>query len=299
MTAGRSCLGVCYTENQLFYSVKSPGQGSHLSHIGSIDFNFDIEQTIFDPASGGFPALKNSLKNLQEEFDCSSIKILAPAARECWTIVPKAVYEDATEREAHIQLLMKGSDRSEIQAIWHPVNKNDCRLLLLRDNGAMKGLNILLKPFINTEHVADFELGVDWQLHTQNNGAFLMIHCHQNYLTVSSFVLGKLRGCTYIEYDHITDLPYLWNLYAENLSWMTGIHDSTYLFGPFCSNIEEMLKPYWRDHGEVLTLNSLNEMNVTAPEKTYGFRLESAFPAILMSLNQGAETSQMHENYHG
>jgi hypothetical protein len=294
-----SCLGVCYSENQLFYSVNKPGQAGHLSHIGCIDFNFDVEEAIIRANSESFPALKSSLSDLQKEFSCTSVKVLAPATEECWTIVPRAVYEDASEREAHIQLLMRGSDRSEIQAIWHPVSKNDCRLLLLRDNSCMQGFNNLLKSFVNTEYVADFELGVDWQLHIRSSSAFLMIHCRKTYLSVSSFVLGKLRGCTFIEYEHITDLPYLWNLYAENLSWLRGLHDNTYLYGQYSSNIEEILRPYWNDHGEISTLNSLSEMNVTAPEKTYGFRLESAFPAIIMSLNKDAESTMIHENYNG
>ncbi|MCC5907406.1 MAG: hypothetical protein JJU13_14435 [Balneolaceae bacterium] len=297
MATGGSCLGVCYSENQLFYSVNSPGQGGQLSHIGCIDFNFEIEQTIIKTESAGFPALKKSLENLQQAFNCSFAKILTPSNEECWAIVPKAVYEDASEREAHIQLLMKGSDRSEIQAIWYPVSKNDRRLLLLRDNKSMKGFNSLLRSFSQTEHIADFELGVDWQLHTKNNGAFLMVHCRRNYLSVSSFVLGKLRGCTYIEYDHITDLPYLWSLYAENLSWLTGLHDYTYLFGPLCSHVEEILNPFWSDYGEISSLSTLEKMGVTAPEKTYGFALESAFPAIIMSLNTDIETPMMHENY--
>ncbi len=297
MTTGGSCLGVCYTENQLFYSVSSPGQDGHLSHIGSIDFNFDIKQTIIQPESAGFPALKNSLEKLRQDFNCPFVKILTPSREECWTIVPKAVYEDASEREAHIQLLMKGSDRSEIQAIWHPVSKNDRRLLLLRDNKSMRGFNSLLRSFTQTEYIADFELGVDWQLHTRNNGAFLMVHCRKNLLSVSSFLLGKLRGCTYIEFDHVSDLPYLWSLYAENLSWLTGLHDNTYLFGPLCSGVEEILNPFWSDYGEISTLNTLEKMDVTASEKTYGFRLESAFPAILMSLNTDVETTMTYENY--
>jgi hypothetical protein len=38
-------------------------------------------------------------------------------------------------------------------------------------------------------------------------------------------------------------------------------------------------------------------MKVEAPEKTYGFRLESAFPAILMSLNKEMANSPFDENY--
>ncbi len=299
MNVGGSCLGVCYTDSHLFYSINTPGQEAHLTRIGSIDFNFDIEEAIITGNPSGFPALQSSIEELKREFDCTSVKILSPATEECWTIVPRAVYEDASEREAHIQLLMHGVERREVQAIWHTVSNSDYRLLLLRDNSSLRGFSYLLKSFGSVEIVADFELGLDWQAHSDRSNSFLMIHCQKNYISVTSFILGKLRGCTYIEYEDFADLPYLWNLYAGNLSWLKGIHDKTFVFGYYCSQITDLLRSYWYDHGEIITMNSLQKMNVMADEKTYGFRLESAFPAILMSLNKDLANSEVHENYNG
>lgn len=299
MEHGCPCLGVCYTDNHLFYSVNTPGQDAHLTRIGSIDFSFDIEETIITGNSSGFPALKNSIDELKQEFDCKTAKILAPATEECWTIVPRAVYEDASEREAHIHLLMLGSKRQNIQAVWHPVSNSDYRLLLLRDTQSLRGFNYLLESFGTVDIVTDFEIAMDWQLHTESNESFLMINCQKNYISVTSFILGKLRGCTHFEYDNFTDLPYLWNLYEGNLSWMDGIHDKTYVYGYFSSQVTDILQSYWYHHGKSLIMNTLQEMNVDASEKTYGFRLESAFPAILMSLNRDLETTELHENYNG
>lgn len=299
MDAGGSCLGVCYTNNHLFYSVNIPGQTAHLARIGSFDFSFDVEETIITGNSAGFPALQNSIQELKREFNCTTAKILAPATEECWTIVPRAVYEDASEREAHFQLLMHGSHRSEVQAVWHTVSNADYRLLLLRDNSSFKGFNYLLNSFGSTDIVTDFEIAMDWQLHKNTSDSFLMIHCQKNYISVTSFILGKLRGCTYIEYDNIADLPYLWSLYEGNLPWLSGIHDKTYVYGYFSSQVRDILHSYWYHHGELITMNSLSEMNVIADEKTYGFRLESAFPAILMSLNKDFENSEIHENHNG
>lgn len=45
------------------------------------------------------------------------------------------------------------------------------------------------------------------------------------------------------------------------------------------------MQSFWYDHGTIHYLDSLSAMKVDAREKTYGFRLESAFPAIIMSLN--------------
>ena len=299
MAHGGSCLGVCYTDNHLFYSVSTPGQDARLDRIGSIDFSFDIEETIITGNSSGFPAIKNSLEELKEDFHCNTAKILAPATEECWTIVPRSVYEDASEREAHIQLLMQGSERQNIQTIWHSVSNSDYRLLLLRDTQTLQGFTYLLESFGSIDIVTDFEIAMDWQLHTNSNESFLMIHCQKNYISVTSFILGKLRGCTNIEYDNFTDLPYLWNLYEGNLSWMNGIHDKTYVYRYFSSQVTDILQSYWYHHGEIMTMNTLREMGVDADEKTYGFRLESAFPAILMSLNSDLETSELHENYNG
>lgn len=299
MVDGGSCLGVCYTDNHLFYSVNTPGQDARLARIGSIDFSFDVEETIITGNSSGFPALRNSLEELKEEFNCGTARILAPAAEECWTIVPRSVYEDASEREAHIQLLMHGSERREIQAIWHSVSNADYRLLLLRDNSSLHGFSYLLNSFGTVDIVTDFEIATDWQMHKNTSDSFLMVHCQKNYISVTSFILGKLRGCTYIEYDDMADLPYLWSLYEEKLSWLSGIHDKTYVYGFYSSRITEILQSYWYHHGEIVTMNSLREMNVEADEKTYGFRLESAFPAILMSLNKDLEKTEIHENYNG
>lgn len=281
----QSCLGVCYTGNHLFYSVNNPEQDGQLARIGSIDFNFDIGQAILTGSASGFPALKSAIEEIRNEYRCSTVKVLAPATEECWSVVPKSVHDDASEREAHIQLLMRGSDRSQIQATWYSVSNTDSRLLLLRDSQSMAGFDELFRSFNISEYLSDFEIGMEWQHHTRNRGSFLIVNCQENVLTISSFILGKLRGCTFLEFDVITDLPYLWNLYADKLSWMSGMHDETFIFGHFSKNVADILQGYWYDHGTIHFLDSLQKMRVNAKEKTYGFRLESAFPAIISSLN--------------
>lgn len=280
-----SCLGVSYADHHLFYSVNSPGSREHLQHIGSIDFSFDVQSAIIRGDNAGFPALKTSLEKLKEEYNCSSVKILSPPAEECWTTVPRSVYEDSAEREAHIGLLMHGLDRSDIEATWHPLSNTDFRLLLLRKKSSMMGFSNLLGSFSDTEFVSHFEIGGDWQNHSRVNGSFMIVFCGQDCITASSYILGKLRGCTYIRYDNPSDLPYLWSLYAEKLTWMNGLHDQIYICDHFSHSVSEILTPYWDDSGDVTVMNSLSRMNVSADEKTYGFPLESAFPAIMMSLN--------------
>lgn len=280
-----SCLGVCYTGNQLFYSVNQPGKSGFLARIGSVEFNFNIRDVIVTGSSIGIPALKSTLMEIKNEYHCSDVRILAPAMQECWTVVPRSVYEDTTERETHIQLLMKGVDRSRIQITWHSLSNTDSRLLLLRNSESMQGFSELLPSFRTSEYLSEFELGSEWQLHTGEKGTFLMVNASRDYISVSSFILGKLRGCTFFEYDQISDLPYLWNLYAGTLPWMLGMHDEIIVYGHYAREATEQLQAYWFDHGRLRYPSTLAAMNVNALEKTYGFPLESAFPAILMSLN--------------
>lgn len=287
-----SCLGVCFADNHLYFSVNHPGKENHLSHIGSIDFNFDVQTAIITGDKTGFPAIKKSLETLKETHTCNAVKILSPAVEECWTIVPRSVYEDSSEREAHISLLMHGVDRSEIETIWHTTSNVDYRLLLLRNNNSMQGFNQLLGEFSHSEYVSEFEIGADWQNHSHANGSFLMIHCTKNYISASSFILGKLRGCTFIRYENTSDLPYLWTLYADKLPWMQGIHEEIHVFGLHSRAVADILTPYWDDSGEIKLMSTLQSMGVDAAEKTYGFPLESAFPAIMMSLNLDAEIEQ-------
>ncbi|WP_069131868.1 hypothetical protein [Rhodohalobacter halophilus] len=292
MAGDGSCLGVSYADNHLFYSVNDPETENHLKHIGSIDFNFDVQQAIITGDKKGFPALQTSLENLKETYGCSTVKILSPAVEECWTIVPRSVYEDSAEREAHISLLMHGIDRSRIETTWIPVSNVDYKLLLLRNREAMQGFNHLLGSFQDSEYVAEFEIGADWQNHSRENGSFMKVYCQKNYISAASFILGKLRGCTFLRYDTADDLPYLWNLYADKLSWMNGLHDSVYVYGEYATPVSDALNTFWGDAGKIQSMNSLKIMGVDADEKTYGFRLESAYPAIIMSLNKDAEIEE-------
>ncbi len=285
MVSDGSCLGVCYAGNQLFYSVNNPEQEGHLAHIGSVEYNFDIESSIITGSEPGFPTIQSTLREIKQEINCSTVKILSPALHECWSVVPRSVYDDASEREAHVQLFMNGYDRSEIQITWFSLSNDDSRLLLIRKDSSMQGFKHLVGGFASSEFVSEFEIGLEWKNHQGDNDSYMMIGCHQNYISLSSFILGKLRGGTYIQFDTVNDLPYLWNLYASSISWMTGIHDDICLFGENCEKVAGILKPFLEDSDALKVMDSLHSMDVNAREKTYGFDLERAFPAILMSLN--------------
>lgn len=293
------CLGICYADNQLFYSVNDPENPGSLHHIGCFDFNFDVRNAVVTGEGDAFSGIKSSLEKLKSKFKCTSVRILSPAIEECWSILPRSVYEEPAERESHIHILMHGVDSSNRISTWYSLHNADYKLLLSRNSETLIGFQKLLGAFSSSEYVSEFEIGNAWQDFTRVNGSFLTIHCQKNYISVSSHILGKLRGATVIRFDNRTDLPYLWALYSSKLTWMKGIHEQTYIFGQYSQQINEVLAPFWDDAGDVSVMNTLGAMNVEAKEQTYGFRLEGAFPAVMMSLNIDSEKIDTHANHNG
>jgi len=294
------CLGICYSESQIYYSVNDQNNPSSAKHIGAFDFNFNVKNAIVHGHDDAFSGIKRSIADLKDKFSCSSVRILSPADEECWTILPRYVYENPDEREAHIRILAQSVARENLQITWYNLSNADHRLLLIRNSGAMRGFEKLLGNVSHTEYISEFEVGSDWQTHTNINGSFLTIHCNRNYISVSSFILGKLRGATVITFENASDLPYYWKLFAGTNSWMSGIHEQIYFYGVHASEIRKILAPYWDHSGEHVTMNSLERMQISAPEKTYGFPLERAFPAILLSMNFDHQPEkELHENHNG
>lgn len=299
MAEGGVCLGICYADNQLFYAVNNPEENGSLRHIGCFDFNFDVKNAIVSGDGNSFSGIQSSLNKLKETYSCETVRILSPAVEECWSIFPRAVYESPDEREAHLSLLMSGVDRSNLQSTWYEISNNEYKLLTVRNSDTMQGFQSLLGSFRSAEYVSEFELGSEWQSHTNVNGSFLMVHCQRDYLSVASFILGKLRGGTVIRFENRTDLPYLWSLYSSKHQWMSGIHEQVYVFGQFARETSEILTPFWDDTGEVLLMNTLEQIRAAAPEETYGFRLESAFPAVMLSLNTAESNKQADADHNG
>lgn len=300
MTNGGICLGICYSDSQLYYSAGSSKHPASVQHIGSFDFNFNVKEAISSGRDDAFSGIQNSINNLKEKFDCSSVRILSPADEECWTILPRSVYENPQEREAHIRILSHSSPREDLQITWFKLSNMDHRLLLIRKNSAMEGFNRLLGGVQHTEFLSEFEIGGEWQHHTQINGSFLTVCCSRHHITVSSFLLGKLRGAVILRFDDKNDLPYFWKLYSTLHTWMSGIHEQVYFYGYNAGAVRDILTPFWDRSGEYILMDSLSDMHISAGEETYGFPLERAFPAILMSLNLDEQpTKELHENHNG
>lgn len=294
------CLGICYSETQLFYSVNNQAYPAQAEHIGAFDFNFDVKNAIVHGHNEAFSGIQRSISDLKEKFDCNLVRILSPADEECWSILPRSVYENPDEREAHIRILAHTSSRKHLQITWFQLSNIDQRLLLIRNTPAMQGFHKLLGNIKHAEYLAEFEIGTEWQHHTQINGSFLTICCSRNHITVSSFLLGKLRGAVTIQFDQKNDLPYFWKLYSTLHTWMSGIHEQIYFYGYEAASVRDILTPFWDRSGEYIVMNTLGDMQISAGEETYGFPLERAFPAILLSMNFDHQSSEeLHENHNG
>lgn len=286
MITSNPSLGLCFFDNQLFYAVNKPEKKGSLARIGSVDFNFDVPRAILRRDENHFRGINNTVHQLKEEFGISHIRVLSFPSLECWTTLPKIVYDEPDEREDHINILMQGIERNQIEPTWHGLSNQDFKFLLLRNQERLKGLQKLASNVSTTDLISDFEIGERWIRHSGDKGSFLTVGCFHDSISVSSFILGNLRGATYLTFDQPEDLPYLWLQNANQLNWMKGLHEQIYVYGINAYRIIEILQPFWEDEAaDVIKMDSLEKMRVEADEATYSFNLESAFPAVLLALD--------------
>ena len=278
-------LGLCFFENQLFYAVNDSSDPDKLERIGCFDFNFDVTETLLGNSEQHFRGIQQTVSKLKQEYDIQRLRMLSFPTQECWTSVPKIVYDNADEREKHIGILMSGVDRKHIHPTWYTLSNQDYKLLLLRNEQSLSGLQKLASTASTADMISDFEIGSRWVQHANPGGSFMTICCFQNCISISSFILGKLRGATYIPYDEIEDLPYLWLQHSKQLNWMQGLHEKIYVYGKEAFRTIEILQPFWDEAGSITKMDSLAKMQVEADEQTYGFELENAFPAMMLALD--------------
>lgn len=285
MPEKNACLGLSFFDHQLFYAVYDPEQPTHLTRIGAVDFNFDVAEITLSNNQDYVPGLRNTVLDLKNRYNVAHVRVLMDPSMECWTVLPKLVYDDAVEREAHINILMNGRSRKEVHPAWHDLSKDNFKLMRLRTDTTLRGIQVITADIANVDFVSAFEIGEDWIRHTRPGGSFLTVGCFHNCISVSSFILGKLRGATYITFDDPDDLPYLWLQKANELSWMQGLHEQIQVYGREAYHFIEILQPFWDDSGTVTKMDTLKKMHVTAEEDTYGFDLERAYPAIMLALD--------------
>jgi len=278
-------LGVCFFSDRLYYAVNQPSSETTLQEIGSFDFNFEVADAIRSQHPDRFPHIQKTIESLISEYSITSIRGLTTPNEECWTALPKVVYDNADEREDHLSIIMKGVPREDIEPTWHKVSKSEYKFLCIRRISMMDGLNKLALSVGTSEYSSDFELASKLSSFRGNSDSFMMIGCHKHSISVTSVVLGQFRAATYIKFDQLEDLPYHWLQTVQHSNWMMGLHDQTFLFGHHSHEVEKVLNHFWDKSTNAIPLNSLNEIGVQAEETTYGFDLAEAFPAILLSLD--------------
>lgn len=276
-------LGVCFSDRQLYYAVSNKENAQSLTRIGKIDFNFDLYPCILSRDINAFQAIVDNIDRLVKKYEITNFRCLVPAHLETWSALPKSVYDQPAERESYLKILKHGEVRPDLEAFWFDMNNRDFRFLTVRNRKQADHFALLGDICSSTELYSEFEIGSKWMNLTGSGDSFKTIGCFSNYISISSFVMGKLRAATFIRYRHIEDLSYLWLQQASNLGWMNGLHDTVCYYGNNVYKVMEVLQHVMDSQARQLRLDTLANMQVSAPEETYGFNLEEAFPAIILA----------------
>lgn len=278
-------LGVTIDDDKLYYAVSVPDKPGHAGKIGQVHFSFDLLGAILTRNPETFPGICDTLGKIIRDEGVTRFGITYPPKLECWSIVPKSVFDIESERAAHLHILMQGKNEMDIKTDWHPLSNNHFKLLSVRNKNHLASFAFLQNGLQNVQMFSDFEIGKQWIALGDKHGSFLSISSSKGVIGISSYLLGSLRAATYITYEDINDLPYLWLQQASHLPWMHGMHERILLYGDKTDLVCELLQTWWDDSSEVVVMGSLGAMNVTSDEESYNFPLERAFPAILVSLS--------------
>ncbi len=278
-------LGINFDANKLFYAVSRPSLPGVLSRVGFVDFAFDLVQSISTQDTDTFPGVCDTVAGLVRDYEVSDIRLVLPPSFECWSIIPKSVHDENEEREAHLNILMQGTDPDNTKRIWHSLSNRDFKLVSIRRHEHIETISSLMGNVPSGTIYSDFEIGNHWMEHSQYRGSFLSISSYNGVISVSSYLLGTLRAATYFTYDDIRDLPYFWLQYASHLPWIEGLHEYVIVFGDHSGKIVETLKAFWDDSSEIMVMNSFEKAKMQSGEESFSFSLERAFPAMLLSVS--------------
>ncbi len=277
-------LGVAFDANKLCYAVSASAKPAFVERIGQIDFNFDLIDSLTRRDPDTFPGLCDTVGKLIREEDVTEISVLYPPQLECWSIVPKSVSDQEDERQAHLNILMQGTEMKRIAPDWHAISNRDFKLLKVRKKQHLESFSFLVNGPVNGNLYSDFQIGEKWMGISHFHGSFMTVSCNKGILSIASFLLGKLRAATYITFNDISDLPYLWLQHASHLHWLLGMHEQVLVYGGEAGSVTEELQAYWDDASEIIVMDSLEKMGLSAEEETFSFPLERAFPATLLSV---------------
>ena len=274
-----------YSDNcKLFYATARPSTSQGLLGLGSIDFQTDPMIALLDGNDVIATSLSETIDKLVREYGVSRVCFTVPAPMECWSMVPKPVFDDPKEWRIHLDILMRGSELESIETHWFELSNRDFRLVCIRDHSLGTKLAELLPREISIQLRSEFELGTLWMNHSQFRGSFLTVSAANGVVTVCSYMLGKLRAATYFSFEDTRDIPYLWLQHTSHLPWIEGMHEYSIIYGDNSEEIIRILDTFLKDTPERIIMNSLKKMNLPTNEETYPFPLERSFPATLLAV---------------
>lgn len=277
-------LGLCFNGRFIYYAISESNEPGFLQHIGSAELHSDAALSIKHDDNVFFETAKALIETLKKKYKPTSVRILTAPTNECWAILPRTIYRDSQELDAYVKVLQPDVNRADIEIHAHAMSSREQMMLCVRKKRITERYQALTAISRKHEMLADFQIGNDWNRLTGINGSYLFIGCYTNVLTVSSYLLGKLRATTFFSYKDVRNLPYFWRQASQNLRWINGYHEQIYLYGARTRTVKDQLQPLWDKHADVITMNTLDSINVKANEQTYGFDLAEAFPAIMLAL---------------
>jgi hypothetical protein len=276
-------LGLHTTGHFLYFAVGSPGAPDPIRHIGQVRISVDTERVLRRNDPDGLLTIERAVTFLIKRYGITQLRLFMPCDMECWAGLPKLAYDLPEEREAVIRSLMPGQLRPDIVATWHEMGNRDYRMLTLRLKPVTGGYRHVADLVAESELVSEFEVGQKWVAHHASKGGVMVVGCHSNRISVAAYALGGLRAATWFSVEDPADARFLWSMVASEAPWMTGVHDQIIVYGAMSGPYQEALRPMWDSGGRIVRMDSLATMGVRAPEETYGFALEDAFPAIMMA----------------
>lgn len=276
-------LAICFFDQRVFYAVGEIGNPEPIVRIGSHEFNFSIADAFRSSDVMKIEGVYAMLKSIKQEFAITDLQVITFPTHECWAIFPKMVQEDPVERESHLGILMYGVERSSLDITWHELSNRDYRLMIIRDNRIMRAFSRMGELVNKTAYNSECEIGSKWFTYHRTIGNYMTICSYPGLMSVSSYVLGKLRGATIIRYEVLEDLPFLWEFNAQRLKWMKGLHEQILIYGVQARSVQGRLFAHLDTTAEIVTMDTLKDMGIQADEATYNFELSQAFPAIIQA----------------
>lgn len=281
-------LGLSFSGHHLYFAVRSKeNEQHHLDRIGQVALSKPVGRALIRGDKEIVASIKSFVGRLKKQYEIPEVTLVTLPHTECWSVVPKITMDQPEERDAALAIMMPGLKPSQVELNWHTLSHPDLRLLSVRNLNIANLYSAVLEGFSRQNLVSDFELGDYWATHTMSKSSYLLIRCLKGVLSVSSYILGKLRGAFFMHFEEYDDLPYWWKYYSRNVSWLEGLHDVIYVFGEESGTVLDELQAYWDPYQTINRLQDVNDFQLNLEEETYGFSLDLSFPAVMAAVVSG------------